>query len=168
MGHRVLTTRVVRLQSMLILPKRLNHLVKFPEYESDNMRIIATSRNAQYYESISCDNFVFSCYLHGVGLLRATSAKMATRGTRVKQTDRQLDVPASGNLHERTFKGEVQPRYNPFEANRNYEPRNWRFEQSNEPFPKYIGGFHSSYYSNLGVPNGDIGFRGNGIYWPPW
>ena len=35
-------------------------------------------------------------------------------------------------------------------------------------YPKYFGGFHSSHYYDLGIPNGDKGFRGNGIYWTPW
>ena len=35
-------------------------------------------------------------------------------------------------------------------------------------YPKYIGAFHSSHFSNLGIPAGDRGFRGNGIYWTPW
>ncbi len=35
-------------------------------------------------------------------------------------------------------------------------------------YPKYIGGFHSSEFNNLGVPPGDIGFRGNSILWTPW
>ena len=48
----------------------------------------------------------------------------------------------------------------------------WRREPSYFPaapaYPKFYGGFHSSEFSNLGVPSGDIGFRGNGIYWTPW
>jgi len=39
---------------------------------------------------------------------------------------------------------------------------------SNSPYPKYYGAFHSSHFSNLGVPTGDIGFRGNSIFWSPW
>lgn len=35
-------------------------------------------------------------------------------------------------------------------------------------YPKYFGGFHSSHYYDLGIPNGDKGLRGNGIYWTPW
>lgn len=51
-------------------------------------------------------------------------------------------------------------------------PTDWRRDPSYFPaaptYPKFYGGFHSSHYSNLGVPSGDIGFRGNGIYWTPW
>jgi hypothetical protein len=34
--------------------------------------------------------------------------------------------------------------------------------------PKYYGGFHASFLHDYGVPSGDIGLRGNGIYWTPW
>ncbi len=52
-----------------------------------------------------------------------------------------------------------------------YNP-DWRRDPSYFPaeptYPKFYGGFHSSHFSNLGVPSGDIGFRGNGLYWAPW
>ena len=35
-------------------------------------------------------------------------------------------------------------------------------------YPKYYGGFHSSHFDRVGVPHGDIGFRGPSIYWTPW
>ena len=38
---------------------------------------------------------------------------------------------------------------------------NWRY-------PKYIGGFHYSYFRDMGVPPGDVGFRSNGLYPTPW
>lgn len=47
----------------------------------------------------------------------------------------------------------------------------WRFTPQpydRALYPKYIGGFHASQIQNAGVPPGDIGFRGNGIYWTPW
>lgn len=53
-------------------------------------------------------------------------------------------------------------------------PYNWRRDPNcgNNPcypnYPKYIGGFHSSHFHNLGLPTGDFGFRGNGLYWNPW
>ena len=34
--------------------------------------------------------------------------------------------------------------------------------------PKYYGGFHSRYFDTLGVPPGDVGLRGNGVYWMAW
>jgi hypothetical protein len=37
-----------------------------------------------------------------------------------------------------------------------------------EPYPKYYGGFHARFFDNYGVPTGDVGVRGNGIYWTPW
>ena len=52
-----------------------------------------------------------------------------------------------------------------------YNP-DWRRDPSYFPaeptYPKFYGGFHSSHFSNLGIPSGDIGFRGNGLYWTPW
>jgi len=35
-------------------------------------------------------------------------------------------------------------------------------------FPKYYGGFHARYFQDIGVPPGDVGLRGNGIYPTPW
>ena len=35
-------------------------------------------------------------------------------------------------------------------------------------YPKYYGGFHARYYQDIGVPPGDVGIRGNGIYQLPW
>lgn len=34
--------------------------------------------------------------------------------------------------------------------------------------PRYYGGFHTSYFESIGLPSGDIGPRGNQIYWNPW
>lgn len=53
-------------------------------------------------------------------------------------------------------------------AARRYDPREWRDADADSRYPKFIGGFHSSHFSNIGLPTGDIGFRGNGIYWSPW
>ena len=33
---------------------------------------------------------------------------------------------------------------------------------------RYIGGFHQSYYNNIGIPSGDIGIRGNAYKWNTW
>lgn len=48
----------------------------------------------------------------------------------------------------------------------------WRRDPAYNPgypnYPRYFGGFHSSHYYDLGIPNGDKGLRGNGIYWAPW
>ncbi len=49
-----------------------------------------------------------------------------------------------------------------------YDPRVNPHAERYPRYPKYIGAFHSSHFSNIGVPSGDIGFRGNGIYWSPW
>ena len=53
-----------------------------------------------------------------------------------------------------------------------YYRGDWRRDPAYNPgypnYPRYFGGFHSSHYYDLGIPNGDKGFRGNGIYWTPW
>lgn len=50
----------------------------------------------------------------------------------------------------------------------NYHSQTSPYSNSAEAYPKYYGGFHSSHFNNLGIPPGDIGFRGNSIYWSPW
>jgi hypothetical protein len=37
-----------------------------------------------------------------------------------------------------------------------------------ELYPQYYGGFHARALQNIGIPTGDIGIRGNGIYANPW
>ena len=49
-----------------------------------------------------------------------------------------------------------------------YDPRIHRDADMYSRYPKFIGGFHSSHFTNAGLPSGDIGFRSNGIYWTPW
>jgi len=49
-----------------------------------------------------------------------------------------------------------------------YDPRIHRYADEFSRYPKFIGGFHSSHFTNAGLPSGDIGFRSNGIYWTPW
>lgn len=53
-----------------------------------------------------------------------------------------------------------------------YHQQDWRRDPAarggTPAYPKYFGGFHSSHYYDLGIPNGDKGFRGNGVYWTPW
>jgi hypothetical protein len=35
-------------------------------------------------------------------------------------------------------------------------------------YPKYYGGFHTRALQDIGIPTGDRGIRGNGIYANPW
>ena len=70
---------------------------------------------------------------------------------------------------------EAQAHPDPFQVDPQSMPRyqtDWRRDPSYFPaapmYPKFYGGFHSSEFSRLGVPSGDLGFRGNGIYWTPW
>lgn len=47
------------------------------------------------------------------------------------------------------------PRYTPYHY---YRDRN----------PRYYGGFHARQFDNIGMPPGDVGFRGNGLQWNAW
>ena len=49
-----------------------------------------------------------------------------------------------------------------------YDPRIHLDADRNSRYPKFIGGFHSSHFTDVGLPTGDKGFRGNGLYWTPW
>jgi len=42
------------------------------------------------------------------------------------------------------------------------------YQRAAEVYPKYYGGFHSRHFNNIGIPPGDVGLRGNGIYLSPW
>lgn len=43
-----------------------------------------------------------------------------------------------------------------------------RYQYGNWRYPRYTGAFHYSYFRDMGVPPGDVGFRGNGLYVTPW
>ena len=43
-----------------------------------------------------------------------------------------------------------------------------RYRDPREVDSRYVGGFHESHFYNLGIPNGDIGLRGNGLNFRPW
>ena len=47
-------------------------------------------------------------------------------------------------------------------------PKDYVQRQMNIRYPKYVGGFHYSYFRDIGVSPGDVGLRGNGIYPTPW
>ncbi len=49
----------------------------------------------------------------------------------------------------------------------NYGTR-YRSLSVEELYPKYYGGFHYRHLDNIGIPSGDIGLRGNGLYMSPW
>ncbi len=42
------------------------------------------------------------------------------------------------------------------------------YEYYRQVYPKYRGGFHARELDNIGIPTGDIGLRGNGMFWSPW
>jgi hypothetical protein len=62
----------------------------------------------------------------------------------------------------RTFDARIQPHYGVARSGvpAPLDPR--------AVYPKYYGGFHARTLQNIGVPTGDIGIRGNGIYANPW
>lgn len=49
----------------------------------------------------------------------------------------------------------------------NYGTR-YRSPSVEELYPKYYGSFHYRHLDNIGIPSGDIGIRGNGLYISPW
>lgn len=56
----------------------------------------------------------------------------------------------------------------PFSSGNSYDPRVHLDADRFSRYPKFIGGFHSSHFTDVGLPTGDKGFRSNGIYWTPW
>jgi len=54
----------------------------------------------------------------------------------------------------------------PRDANHVYRHDPYGYQR--EYYPRYYGGFHARFFDNYGVPTGDVGVRGNGIYWTPW
>ena len=42
------------------------------------------------------------------------------------------------------------------------------YRSAAEVYPKYYGGCHSRALDPVGIPNGDIGLRGNGFTASPW
>jgi hypothetical protein len=81
-------------------------------------------------------------------------------------------IPAARHSQRPRFenfeRSEAPARYHQGGRFQLYDPRTEPQDDAWDRYPKYIGGFHASEYYNLGVPHGDIGFRGNGIYWAPW
>jgi hypothetical protein len=49
-----------------------------------------------------------------------------------------------------------------------FHPHNRYNYDYDELYPKYYGGFHSRHLYNYGLSPGDVGLRGNGIFWTPW
>ena len=47
-------------------------------------------------------------------------------------------------------------------------PLTHRHRNPAEVDSRYVGGFHQTYFHNLGIPSGDIGIRGNAYKWRTW
>jgi hypothetical protein len=50
----------------------------------------------------------------------------------------------------------------------NYGSYRRQYRELNYFYPKYRDGFHARYFESLGLPSGDRGPRGNGLYATPW
>jgi hypothetical protein len=92
------------------------------------------------------------------------------RGRWQRVTSNERDVVSVTNPPIRSNWNSVvggKPWFNSKTRNSDRWPRPvpWNVESNNS---RYIGGFHYSYFENLGIPSGDIGLRGNGVNWRPW
>ncbi len=107
--------------------------------------------------------FIFAAVI-GIAAECQAQQGWLSRSARAEQGPRLFKAqrgPKFDNRQSPTrFKNAARPRL--------YDPRTEPDDDRWEQYPKYIGGFHASHYYNIGVPPGDIGFRGNGIYWAPW
>ena len=81
------------------------------------------------------------------------------------------DVDAAPRVRLRLFSGGYYPG-SPIAFGAPTYPSNYgtrdRPPTAEELYPKYYGSFHYRHLDNIGIPNGDIGIRGNGIYMSPW
>lgn len=76
-----------------------------------------------------------------------------------------IDVEAGGwgrRLSRRPSLRATSPQY------RYGMPFRYSYPTASELYPKYYGSFHYRHLDNIGVPTGDIGIRGNGLYMSPW
>jgi len=44
-------------------------------------------------------------------------------------------------------------------------PMTGKYRNPAEVNSRYIGGFHQNYFRDIGIPPGDVGIRGNALYW---
>ena len=79
--------------------------------------------------------------------------------------------------HAQIFGGNAQItrqyQYRPWQARWHHAPKRAPsypeyYHYMNSQFPKYYGGFHASYFQDMGMSPGDTGLRGNGIFPTPW
>jgi hypothetical protein len=56
----------------------------------------------------------------------------------------------------------------PWTHRNHYGSYRLQYRQLNDYYPKYYDGFHARYFESLGLPSGDRGPRGNGLYATPW
>lgn len=77
--------------------------------------------------------------------------------------DLQAGTRGRGWLQRRSFSRQATvPGY---QVRTTYRPP---YRSAEELYPKYYGAFHYRHLDNIGIPTGDIGIRGNGLYMSPW
>lgn len=91
--------------------------------------------------------------LVGVSLFELNQADAAPRG-RVRWFARSYSVRGPVAFGAPTYPSNYGTRY--------------RSPSVEQLYPKYYGGFHYRHLDNIGIPSGDIGLRGNGLYMSPW
>jgi len=93
----------------------------------------------------------FVMFLLLVGLLAPGSPLQAERRRPVRRTifAKLWDVPKRTSL-QRSLPPRVYDAY------------------LRKRYPRYYGGFHVRHLQDIGIPSGDLGIRGNGIYWNAW
>ena len=108
---------------------------------------------------------VLTLFVVAVGAASTVDAQegqvLASSGTASQFVQQPVYRPSHRRFFRRKFAS--RPRYT--QADR---IRDVRTEQFTEQYPRFIGGFHYSHFTNVGLPAGGLGFRGNGLYWTPW
>ena len=81
--------------------------------------------------------------------------------------DLQVGEQRRGRLLRRIYSSQAPVRgYQSCSPYRYSYPSSQR--SAEELYPKYYGAFHYRHLDNIGIPTGDIGIRGNGLYMSPW
>ncbi|MFK7765740.1 MAG: hypothetical protein AB8B55_00765 [Mariniblastus sp.] len=98
------------------------------------------------------------------------SAQLFRRQTRVQPTPIARPTMAAQRQYSQPSKIEFG-RYSTYRnptISRILDGKTSRVRNPAEVESRYVGAFHQTYFDNIGLPNGDIGLRGNGINWRGW
>lgn len=107
--------------------------------------------------------FLVTLFAAGFFLLAAADAPAAGRRFLGRASGNHAPQAAQTAQHGHAAQNGpvwVQPGGGPYR----YNP----YHQYKAMYPKYYWGLHAKTYQNIGIPNGDIGIRGNGITPNPW